>query len=310
VPSYVASFKSFSTRVVLDAPPTGRAAEDADALLGAIRRGRVFTTIDAIAAPAVLDFHVARAGQGSEPFMGSVLAPGPATLIVNSTLPPGGRVVVLRDGGEVASGGGALRLDEHRAEGAYRVEVQVPGAPGNPPVPWLLSNPIYFQAPTPTEPPPPLASVVPLPHDMSWHVEKDRVSTGSIVASPEDIAFYYRLRAGVRGSQFAALVAEIAGRSGPFDRIRFTGQAGRPVRISVQLRYPENGGVRWARSVYLDATPRDVAIRLDEMVPADRQTGRTPPLPSATSLLFVADLTNARPGDANTLRIANAGFSR
>ena len=36
------------------------------------------------------------------------------------------------------------------ARGAYRVEVSLPGAPGQPPIPWLLSNPIYVgERPTP-----------------------------------------------------------------------------------------------------------------------------------------------------------------
>jgi hypothetical protein len=259
----------------------------------------------------VLDFRAVRAGDGFESGMGSRQPPGPQTLVVNAAVPPGGRIVLLRNGAEVTSAsGGALRLDATAADGAYRVEIQAPGAPGTPPVPWLLGNPIYFQPPARPQAPPAPAAVEPLPRDVSWQVEKDRGSIGSIVQSPDEIAFYYRLRAGARASQFAALVAAIAGRSGPLDRIRFTGQAGRPVRISVQLRYAESGGIRWGRSVYLDATPRDVSIRLDEMLPADRQAGRTPPLPSATSLLFVADLTNARPGDANTIRISNAGFSR
>ena len=60
VPSYEASFRSFSTRVVLESGLTGDASADAAMLLAAIRRGRMFTTIDAIAAPALLDFHAVR----------------------------------------------------------------------------------------------------------------------------------------------------------------------------------------------------------------------------------------------------------
>jgi hypothetical protein len=232
-------------------------------------------------------------------------------MVVNATVPAGGRIVLVRNGAETASAdGGELRKEEQRAEGAYRVEVRVPGAPGTPPVPWITSNPIYFLEAPPADAAPAPGPRVPLPQEVSWHVENDRGSTGSIVPSAAEIAFYYRLRAGVRRSQFAALVAEIQGRAGSFDAIRFTGLAGKPVRISVQLRYPQGGGLRWARSVYLDATPRAISIPLKEMLPADRQTGPPPPLASASSLLFVADLTNARPGDANTIRVSQAGFGQ
>jgi hypothetical protein len=308
IPSYAASFQSFSTKVILDAPPSGEPVGDGRALLDAIRRGRVFTAIDAIASPAVLDFHVARDGVPSS--MGSVLPPGPATLTVDAALPPGARIVLLHDGVEEASGGRPLRRDVSLAQGAYRVEVQMQGRGAATPIPWLLSNPIYFLSPLPPVAAPVPESLVPLPLDTSWHVESDRGSTGSVVPSATEVAFYYRLRSGARRSQFAALVADIQGRGNGFDRLRFTAQAGRPVRISVQIRALDRGGLRWGRSIYLDTTPRDFTIALGAMLPADRQTSPAPPLASAASLLFVADLTNARPGDANAIRISNAGFGR
>ncbi len=67
---------------------------------------------------------------------------------MRASVPPGARTVLFRDGREIKSAdGGVLELDEARAQGAYRVEVQLPGAPGTPPVPWLVSNPIYFLPP-------------------------------------------------------------------------------------------------------------------------------------------------------------------
>src|SRR6185436_18331626 len=105
-----------------------------------------------IAGPAVLDFHAVR---GAEPLpMGSVLPPGHAGLRAHASVPPGSRTVLFRDGHEITSAEGGTLEFETMARGAYRVEVQVPGAPGTPPVPWLLSNPIYFH-------PPPDPAVVP-----------------------------------------------------------------------------------------------------------------------------------------------------
>jgi hypothetical protein len=46
-------------------------------------------------------------------------------------------------------------------------------------------------------------------------------------------------------------------------------------------------------------------VSVDDMVPADRQTGSAPDPASASSLLFVVDLTNAEPGTANTMHVEN-----
>ncbi len=309
VPSYEASFRSFSVRVILSASLSGDARTDARAVLDSLRKGRVFTAIDAMAGPAVLDFRASRGGESSS--MGSALAPGPAALSVDAAVPPGARTVLLRDGQEIQSvTGGTLRLEEGFAQGAYRVEVQVPRAPGTPPVPWLLSNPIYFLPPPRAMPAAAADAMRPLPPDVRWHVEKDQSSTGSATTSAASVAFQYQLGAGGRASQFVALVADLRGRPGSFRTIAFTASAARPTRVSVQLRYPNGGGGRWGRSVYLDSTPRDVVADLDDMLPADRQSGRAPATSSATGLLFVVDLTNALPGEANTISIKQVGFGR
>jgi hypothetical protein len=309
VPSYEASFRAFSVRAVLSAPPSGEASADARALLDALRSGRVYTAVDAVAGPAVLDFHAVRGGRHSP--MGSVLAPGPATLSARASVPQGARTVLLRDGREIKSAdGGTLELDEALAQGAYRIEVQVPGEPGTPPVPWVLSNPIYFHPPQVPPAAPVSTGMWLFPEGMPWHVEKDPASTATVTASANEVAFEYRLREGGRASQFVALVADLQGRSRSFRTLTFTGQAARPARVSVQLRYPNGGGERWARSVYLDSQPRDIILSVDDLVPADRQTGPAPDASAATSLLFVIDLTNALPGTANTIRIGSLGTSR
>lgn len=308
VPSYEASFRSFSTHVVLDHALTGAADADAAALLAAIRSGRMFTAVDAIAGPAVLDFHATRGS--SVVTMGGVVPPGPASFIVNAAAPDAARTVLLRNGREVAAAsGGALHVDSPTAQGAYRVEVQLPAAPGSPPVPWILSNPIYFM--DPPAPPPAARSreTVALPPQVAWHVEKDRRSSGSVVVSAAEVAFYYRLRGPGRGSQFAAAVADLQGSAPASGAITFSATSVRPARISVQLRYGKSGGERWARSVYVDSSTRDVSVPITGMRPADRQTGAPPPATTAVSLLFVVDLTNALPGAANTVRLSRIGFA-
>jgi hypothetical protein len=309
IPSYEASFRSFSTRLVLNGPLTGSPDVDAAAVLAAIRSGRMFTAVDALAGPAFLEFHATRGTTITS--MGDIVPPGPASLDVSATVPAGARIVLLRNGEEVSAvDGGALHKEIPSAQGAYRVEVRLPGAPGNPPIPWLLSNPIYFQELAVPAPVGKRVESILLEPPVSWHVEKDRGSTGSVVASVPEVAVYYRLRGPSRGSQFVAAVADLQGRAQATGAITFTAQAVRPTRISVQLRYGGGGGQRWGRSVYLDPTPRDIVVPVNELLPADRQTGPPPPATTATSLLFVADLTNAMPGSANTIRISRAGFAR
>ena len=129
------------------------------------------------------------------------------------------------------------------ARGGFRVEVRVPRAPGLPPVPWLVSNPIYF-LPPPAEPvaAPVEGEVIPLPAGMAWHVEKDLGSRATLTASAGQVTLDYTLRTGDRASQFAALVADLQMRAPQFSRIRLTASAARPGRLSIQLRYPQSGG--------------------------------------------------------------------
>lgn len=315
VPSYEASFRTFSTRVILSAPPTGDADADAAELLHAIRSGRVFTAVDALAGPAVLEFVALRGDRRIE--MGETAPPGPATFVARlAAAPPGGRIVLLRNGVEIAAAdGNALRKEWPAANGAYRIEVRIAGAPGDPPVPWVLANPIYFRQAG--EPRAALVSAVrttapavPLPREVSWQVEKDRGSTASVVPSGNEVVFFYKLRGPGRGSQYAAAVADLQERAPSGEAVVFTASAVRPARVSVQLRYRRGGGQRWGRSVYLDATPRDVRVPIADLLPIDRQSGPAPEVSRAMSLMFVADLTNALPGAANTMRLSKVGIAR
>src|SRR5688500_17840412 len=56
LPGYESSFRAFSNHVVLDVPLTGDAAADAESIVSAIRNGRVYSVIDALATPGGLTF--------------------------------------------------------------------------------------------------------------------------------------------------------------------------------------------------------------------------------------------------------------
>ena len=311
IPSYEASFRSFSTRAVLEKPLDSDASVAARQLFDAIRGGRIFTVIDAIATPGFIDL---RGSQGAGPPspMGSTLPAGPSAIAVDVSMPAGAEMIVVGNGAELRRTPEAHSVTPiESGRGGFRVEVRVPRAPGLPPVPWLVSNPIYF-LPPPAEPvaAPVEGEVIPLPAGMVWHVEKDPGSRATLTASGGQLTLDYNLRTGDRASQFAAVVADLQMRAPQFSRIRLTASAARPGRLSIQLRYPQGGGERWGTSVYVDSTPREVAVGIGDMRPADRQSGHAPDPSSAAALLFVVDLTNARPGDSNSIHVSNVRFGR
>ncbi len=55
-PPYQTAFRLFSNRVVLGAPLTGDAAQDAALLLDGLRNGRAYTVIDALAGSYSFEF--------------------------------------------------------------------------------------------------------------------------------------------------------------------------------------------------------------------------------------------------------------
>jgi hypothetical protein len=291
IPSYEASFRTFTTRVMLDQPPSGDASSDARSLVAAIRNGRVFTVIDALAGPGFLSVEPDESGR----------------YWVNYAIPDGGEVIMITDGHDsrpLQEGqSGRYRLpDEDRNAAVVRFEVRVPFAPGTPPVPWLVSNPTYFRPPVRDQPVLSRAALVPFPPATQWHSEHDSRSTAKLMGLGGQVTLDYTLASGERRSQFAAAAADIRGRTPRFNALVFSATAARPGRVSVQLRY---GDVRWARSVYVDTTTHELRVPVDRLVPVDFQKGPPPDPSTADSLLIVADLTNANPGDSNTVRISN-----
>jgi hypothetical protein len=307
--SYESSFRTFSVRVLLDEGWTGTAEADARRLVGAIRRGRAFTALDAIAAPGWVDYR-ARSG-GTEQGMGDV---GPfesnSELTFRSTMAPGAVAVLLRDGAEVAqSGTGELKFTPTRP-GSYRVEVRSAGVQ----VPWIVTNPIYFRSLA--DPPPPSPSRAAAPAGTTvftfaeqGRVEKDPMSVADLVSEGSRRRLVFRLRDGVRASQYAAIALPLSQPVPGFDRVAFSARSESPMRVSVQLRFDSVGGARWAHSVYLSPESRPVVVPLDRLVAADG-IAQPPPFESVSSLLFVVDLTNAAPGAGGWFEISDLTLGR
>jgi hypothetical protein len=297
IPSYEASFRTFTTRAILDEPFSGDAPSDAKALMAAIRSGRVFTLIDALASPGFL-----RAEGDS---------PGKAH--VDYGVGDGGELFMVRGGHDSlplqAGPAGRYELPAKDITGVVRFEVRLPKAPGTPPIPWIVGNPLYFSRPSTDASKPASESVtIPLGTDAAWHVEKDPETQARVAVSGPQVRLEYTLAGDPRRSQFAAAVTDFPGHVPTFSAVRFSVAGSHPGRLSVQLRYPAGGGERWAKSVYVDGQSREVSIPVAAMVPADFQEGKPPDTSTARSLLFVVDLTNARPGDSNLITVGDVRF--
>jgi hypothetical protein len=75
------------------------------------------------------------------------------------------------------------------------------------------------------------------------------------------------------------------------------------MRVSVQLRVDTLGGARWGHSVYVSPEPTLITVPLNQFVPLDGVPS-PPQLSSASSILFVVDLTNASPGGEGRFEIS------
>ena len=307
IPGYDASFRTFSTRVVLDRPLSGKPDDDARAVYSAIRKGRVFSAIDALAGPALLDFHAEAGGDRIE--MGDGLpSDSDVTIVARAPMPPGAELGLVRNGRLLAKSNGELRRIVNAADGAYRIEIRLPDAPGTPPIPWVVSNPIYFNtagAPRARgggdEPAPDGAAGASL-MAAEWRIEKDPTSSGILRTTAEGLQLEYTLGAGDRHSQFVALATDV--KSPSFTAIDLALAGERPQRVSVQVRRAD--GKRWGRSVYVDPARTSARIQRSTLRPIGDAAPAEVAAADVSSVLLVIDLTNAAPGRSGVLRLLGA----
>jgi hypothetical protein len=308
LPSYHAMFRSFAVRAMLDADLTGDAETDAAAIVRAIRHGRIYTAIDAVAQPSRVSF-TAESGSATA-IVGERLIPaGPLIFRVDADGPADAMLVLIHEGKELASGPPPLlRRELPPTPGAYRAEVRIPGAPGDPPIPWVVTSTIHVGIPsagTPAAPTPPLVPALPVAVSTGpWRIEHAPASLATAFSAGSDLTqFTYRLDTIASGSPYAALVWPMQIPAAA-TAIQFTAQADRPMRVSVQLRMPGgSGGLRWRRSVYIDTVERALTIELDDFRPVEGGTRREPDISRIDSILFVVDTVNTDPGGAGWIRV-------
>jgi hypothetical protein len=323
MPGYETAFRAFAVRVRLADPPVGDAARDAAALLAAIEAGHVYTVIDALASPAALRFE---ARSGTRRVMGGDDLPvaDAATIEAEVTRLPGVSLVLRRNGRVItASDSGQLRF-EHAASTAstvYRVEAKLADAPGTPPVPWIVGNPIFIGPSLPRIRPQPRPSPASESHAVfeggdaaRWHVERDGASRGRVAVQEvawggEALALEYALGSGTPAGQYAALVTGVEqGGVQRWTRVSFRAAADAPMRVSVQLRAPGTGA-RWMRSVVLEPRPEPLLVRFADLLPIDAAPMPIP-LGVVDSLLFVVDTVNTPTGRSGTVWIDDVRFER
>jgi hypothetical protein len=133
--SYRRSFRFIRTHVLCAEAPSGELERDRELVFDALREGRCYIAVDALAPPRGFAFEA-----GDLP-MGAEAAAGRRTLRVRTPRPA--RLRLLRDGREIAATqGDALELDVEEP-GVYRAEARL-RAHGRERT-WILSNPVYLR---------------------------------------------------------------------------------------------------------------------------------------------------------------------
>jgi hypothetical protein len=193
----------------------------------------------------------------------------------------------------------------------YRVEVYLSNSSGEPPAPWIVSNPIYVEpagwgVTAPVKPLPPAIDSWNI-QGGPWHVERDNRSSGTLAQRDPpkgSVDFSYHLGDGGRAGQYAALAMSAGNSLTGHDRLAFRAVAAKPMRVSVQVRRPSTGD-RWQRSVYLDQSARDIVVGFAEMTAVGTNiTARFTPSEIDT-ILFVVDTTNTAPDSAGRFTVSD-----
>ena len=316
-PDYVDLLRTFSLRVELDRPFTGDALSDAELLLNAIRAGRTYTVVDALASPAAFQFEAI--GSARTYSMGERVPAGTAVEFrAAAAAPPGTDIVLLANGRTVHTVTDEelrYRVDQ---PAVYRVEVRVNGVAGEA-VPWIVGNAIIVGDP-PVEPPPhprtPTARRTLMGRTKAqggvWSVEHDPNSAAEVTTDSGRMLFRYRLSDSATGSPYAAAMRPVQGATlEAFDGVVFNIVADRPVRLFVHLRAGALAAeYRWRRSFYADTVPRRVTLAFDDFDPVDPGPNGRVDRTAIDSLLLVAELANARPGSAAAVTVRRLRLER
>jgi len=321
LPGYERLFDTFSI-VIPQLRLTGDAGEDAGRVSDELRHGHVFTAIDALATPAAVTF---TATSGSRQVSGGDVLPleGPVSVRVASNAPGGSTITLFKDGAPIAtSTQAALEFSAAAAPAVYRAEIGLRHAPGEPPVPWIVTNPIYVgrteQAP-PTESRPATRAFTTIYDNgqaAGWQIEANAQSAGAVdVARAEgggtQLRWRYALGGGRSDGPYVALVVAAGPAVASADRVIFSARADKPMRLTMQVRVPKGpAGERWQRSFYVDEMSREIALFFDEMRPMGETTTKQPTLSEVQALLWVVAPPNTPLGASGQVWLDNVRYGR
>jgi hypothetical protein len=311
-PSYETMFRTVTQTVALDRPWSQDPAADAATLLRAIGGGHSFSVVRAwVDAPRSFIFganvsrDVAAGPEAPVAYGGALDAMEGVTMRADVAPAAGARLVLLRDGAEVASGESRVEL-ANALPGVYRVEGRLSGHS----VPWIVSNAIRVGPPASVPMPRPAPVSLPvtsLPLD-SWTIEKHPTTQATVTVVDDSLRLRYQFGGGAPAGQYVALASSASG-TAALEQIVFTASASAPLRLSVQIRLPGGAnGQRWRRSVYVDQTPRTFRIPLMDLEPVNRGSIARPVSARVQSILMVIDTINARTDASGELILKQTGY--
>jgi hypothetical protein len=330
-PSYEALFRQARNHLLLRAPLRGDAASDRAAVLGALRSGRFYLGLDALAPADGFAFTV-EDGSGRRFTMGEHLEPvGSLVARAGGRVPESARIVLKRDGAVVAESPRSLELALPGA-GVYRVEAWLPGRP----VPWIVTNPVYvFDAATlearrkraewPTPPAPTEVQPLGFTSEPPFSAEHDPGSKvdPSVLAprrGPEGadafrLAFELAGPDAGKGFTWCALVnrenRDLSGWTG----LRLSVKGDTDYRFWVQLRDPnpasDDAGLEWWMvSVRASSEWSEVLVPFSRFRTLNPKSDGRLSLGSIRELVVMIDPATVKPGTAGQIRLSEVGVYR
>jgi hypothetical protein len=331
-PSYEALFRQARNHLLLREPLGGNAAADRTAVLEALRAGRFYIGVDALAPADGFSFTVEDATRRVT--MGDHVAPeGPLVARAGGRVPAGARIVLKRDGVAVGESVGSLEQALPGA-GVYRVEAWLSGWP----VPWIVTNPVYVfdpamlearraQGAAPGPPPPPReTSALPFTAVPPFAAEHDPASKiggpiESTARAPDGTAAAYRLPFELaapgadRSFTWCALVNREARDLSGWTGLRFRVRGDGEYRFWVQLRDPNpastDGGLEWwMASVRTSIEWSEVQLPFARFRTLNPRSDGALDLGQVRALVFVVDPATVKPGTRGVIRLADISAYR
>jgi hypothetical protein len=329
-PSYASLFALAQNHVLLPEPLRGDATRDGAAVVAALRQGRSYVGLDALASARAFSF-VAE-GRGRRFTMGETApSDGALTLRAGGLVPKGTRLTLLRDGRPFADSLSPMAV-EVPGPGVFRVEARVPGWD----VPWVITNPIYVfdddtraaraaraSWPKAAAPPTVVARVDDFDGNSVFAPEFDPSSEVALPfldptgGADGRGAARIRFRLGVPGPAhphtWCALVnrerRDLSGRSGLTFRIRADGV----YRMWVQVwddnpASAEDGAEWWFASVRTSREWRQVSVPFARLRSINPKSDGKLDLDTVKALVFNIDRGAMKPGSSGSIWIDDLGL--